>query len=199
MRQRGQGGQSLSPKPPVGPPKPGFGAKIPTNPNWPKKDLGSVLTKDDYGPHFQRWPLVTPRGNQKLKSTLPLNSRGRFSHCSMHPILKDAGVVHIWYYIPLCTILAHQSIGDAFRTQLHDSKSRSQNPSPMTNEDSSAHQSGNPWWLSEDHFRTPTTCQNHMNPPSWNSIWHIHAIFNRSCLMALMVILSSGANLAPSP
>ncbi|MBW0522634.1 hypothetical protein O181_062349 [Austropuccinia psidii MF-1] len=33
----------------------------------------------------------------------------------------------------------------------------SQNPSPISKEDSSAHQSGNPWWLSEDHFRTPTT------------------------------------------
>ncbi|MBW0565344.1 hypothetical protein O181_105059 [Austropuccinia psidii MF-1] len=75
----------------------------------------------------------------------------------MHPILKDAGVVHIWYYIPLCTIFAQKSNGDAFRTQFHDSKSRSQNPSPISKEDSLAHQSGNPWWLSEDHPRTPTT------------------------------------------
>ncbi|MBW0478646.1 hypothetical protein O181_018361 [Austropuccinia psidii MF-1] len=75
----------------------------------------------------------------------------------MHPILKDAGVVHIWYYIPLCTIFTQQSNGDIFRTQFHDYKSRSQNPSPILKEDSSAHQSGNPWLLSEDHFRTPTT------------------------------------------
>ncbi|MBW0470840.1 hypothetical protein O181_010555 [Austropuccinia psidii MF-1] len=75
----------------------------------------------------------------------------------MHPALKDAGVVHIWYYIPLCTIFAQQSNGEVLRTQLHDSKSRSQNPSPLSKEDSSAHQSGNPWRLSEDHFRTPTT------------------------------------------
>ncbi|MBW0592646.1 hypothetical protein O181_132361 [Austropuccinia psidii MF-1] len=32
-----------------------------------------------------------------------------------------------------------------------------QSPSPISKEDSSAHQSGNPWWLSEGHFRTPTT------------------------------------------
>ncbi|MBW0534848.1 hypothetical protein O181_074563 [Austropuccinia psidii MF-1] len=76
----------------------------------------------------------------------------------MHPILKDAGVAHIWYYIPLCTIFSQQSNGDIFRTQLHDSKSRSQNSSPILKEDSPAHQSGNPWWLSEDHVRTPTTC-----------------------------------------
>ncbi|MBW0501446.1 hypothetical protein O181_041161 [Austropuccinia psidii MF-1] len=75
----------------------------------------------------------------------------------MHPVLKDAGVVHIWYYIPLCTIFARKFNGDIFRTQFHDPKSRSQNSSPFSKEDSSAHQSGNSWWLSEDHFRTPTT------------------------------------------
>ncbi|MBW0469423.1 hypothetical protein O181_009138 [Austropuccinia psidii MF-1] len=75
----------------------------------------------------------------------------------MHPILKDAGVVHIWYYIPLWTISAQQSNGDVFRTQFCDSKSRSQNPTPISKEDSSAHQSGNPQRLSEDHSRTPTT------------------------------------------
>ncbi|MBW0492297.1 hypothetical protein O181_032012 [Austropuccinia psidii MF-1] len=75
----------------------------------------------------------------------------------MHPLLKDAGVVHIWYYIPLCPIFAQQSNGDAFRTQFHHPKSRSQNPSPILKEDSSAHQSGNPSRLSEDHFRTLTT------------------------------------------
>ncbi|MBW0476682.1 hypothetical protein O181_016397 [Austropuccinia psidii MF-1] len=28
----------------------------------------------------------------------------------MHPVLKVAGVVHIWYYIPLCTIFARNSM-----------------------------------------------------------------------------------------
>ncbi|MBW0481178.1 hypothetical protein O181_020893 [Austropuccinia psidii MF-1] len=40
----------------------------------------------------------------------------------MHPVLKDPGVVHIWYNIPLCTTFAQQSNGDIFRTKLHDSK-----------------------------------------------------------------------------
>ncbi|MBW0487528.1 hypothetical protein O181_027243 [Austropuccinia psidii MF-1] len=75
----------------------------------------------------------------------------------MHPILKDAGVVHIWYYIPLCTIFSQQSNGDIFRTQFQDYKSRSQNQSPVLKEDCSAHQSGNLWQPSEDHSRTPTT------------------------------------------
>ncbi|MBW0498536.1 hypothetical protein O181_038251 [Austropuccinia psidii MF-1] len=40
----------------------------------------------------------------------------------MHPVLKVAGVVYIWYYIPLCTIFAQQFNGDAFRTKFHDPK-----------------------------------------------------------------------------
>ncbi|MBW0491270.1 hypothetical protein O181_030985 [Austropuccinia psidii MF-1] len=75
----------------------------------------------------------------------------------MNPIVKVAGVVHEWYYIPLCIIFAQQLNGDVFRTKFHDFKSRSQNPTPISKEDSSAHQSGNPWRLSEDHSRTPTT------------------------------------------
>ncbi|MBW0570631.1 hypothetical protein O181_110346 [Austropuccinia psidii MF-1] len=75
----------------------------------------------------------------------------------MQPILKVAGVVHVWYYIPLCTIFAQKFNNDAFRTKFHDSKSMSQNPMPISKEDPSAHQSGNPWRLSEDYSRTPTT------------------------------------------
>ncbi|MBW0544951.1 hypothetical protein O181_084666 [Austropuccinia psidii MF-1] len=75
----------------------------------------------------------------------------------MHPILKVAGVVHMWYYIPLCTIFAQQFNGDAFRTQFHLSKSKSQNPTPVLKEDFLTHQSGNPWGQSEDHSRIPIT------------------------------------------
>ncbi|MBW0581915.1 hypothetical protein O181_121630 [Austropuccinia psidii MF-1] len=75
----------------------------------------------------------------------------------MHPILKVAGVVHIWYFIPLCTIFAQKFNGDIFRTKFHNSKLRSQNPIPISKEDSLAHQSGNPWQQSEDHSRIPIT------------------------------------------
>ncbi|MBW0511375.1 hypothetical protein O181_051090 [Austropuccinia psidii MF-1] len=75
----------------------------------------------------------------------------------MHPILKGAGVVHIWYYIPLCTIFAQQFNGYLFRTQFHLSISRSQNPKPILREDSLTHQSGNPWRQSEDNSRIPIT------------------------------------------
>ncbi|MBW0560877.1 hypothetical protein O181_100592 [Austropuccinia psidii MF-1] len=75
----------------------------------------------------------------------------------MHPILKVAGVVYIWYYIPLCTIFAQQFNGDVFRTQFHLSKSRSQNPTPISKEDFLTHQSGKPWQQSEDNSRIPIT------------------------------------------
>ncbi|MBW0506614.1 hypothetical protein O181_046329 [Austropuccinia psidii MF-1] len=83
--------------------------------------------------------------------------KGEFSHSSMHPVLKVAGVVLIWYYIPLCTIVAQKLNGEIFRTKFHDSNSRSQNTTPIFKEDSSAHMYGNPWRLSEDYSRTPTT------------------------------------------
>ncbi|MBW0580936.1 hypothetical protein O181_120651, partial [Austropuccinia psidii MF-1] len=75
----------------------------------------------------------------------------------MHPVLKVSGVVHIWYYIPLCTIFAQQLNGDVYRTQFHLSKSRSKSPKLILKEDSLAHQSGNPWRQSEDHSRIPIT------------------------------------------
>ncbi|MBW0517836.1 hypothetical protein O181_057551 [Austropuccinia psidii MF-1] len=75
----------------------------------------------------------------------------------MHPVLKVAGVVHIWYYIPLHPIFGQQFNGEIFRTKFNDCKSRSQNPTPISKEDSSAHQPGNPWRLSEDYPMTPAT------------------------------------------
>ncbi|MBW0478324.1 hypothetical protein O181_018039 [Austropuccinia psidii MF-1] len=94
-------------------------------------------------------------GNQLSKPFPQL--KGNSVHSSMHPTLKVAGVVHIWYYIPLCTIFAQQFNGDVFRTKLHNSSSRSQDPTLILKEDSLTHQSGNPWQKSEDHSRIPTT------------------------------------------
>ncbi|MBW0503545.1 hypothetical protein O181_043260 [Austropuccinia psidii MF-1] len=61
----------------------------------------------------------------------------------MHPVIKVAGVVHIWYYIPLCTLFAQKFNGDIFRTKFHLSKSRSQTKTPISKEDSLTNQSGN--------------------------------------------------------
>ncbi|MBW0570281.1 hypothetical protein O181_109996 [Austropuccinia psidii MF-1] len=76
----------------------------------------------------------------------------------MHSVLKVAGVVHIWYCIPLCTIFAQQSNCDVFRTHFHLSTSRSQNPMPISKEDYPAHHSDKLWQQSEDSSRIPTTC-----------------------------------------
>ncbi|MBW0486976.1 hypothetical protein O181_026691 [Austropuccinia psidii MF-1] len=63
-------------------------------------------------------------------------------------------------YMALYTIMHHFCSAIQwrhFRTKLHDSKSRSQDPMPILKEEFSTHQSGNPWQLSEDYSRTPTT------------------------------------------
>ncbi|MBW0488584.1 hypothetical protein O181_028299 [Austropuccinia psidii MF-1] len=96
------------------------------------------------------------RPPDQLRKLFP-QLKGNSFHSSMHPVLKVAGVVHIWYYIPLCTIFAQQFNGEAFRTKSHNSKSSSQNPKPISKEDSLTHQSGNPWRQSEDHSRIPIT------------------------------------------
>ncbi|MBW0528628.1 hypothetical protein O181_068343 [Austropuccinia psidii MF-1] len=109
---------------------------------------------DDVSAHCLWEP---PEATRSAQLNPPPQLKGNSSHSSMHPVLKVAGVVHIWYYIPLCTIFAQTFNGELFRTKFHDSKSRSQNPMPILKEESSAHQSGNPWQLSEDYSRTPAT------------------------------------------
>ncbi|MBW0465301.1 hypothetical protein O181_005016 [Austropuccinia psidii MF-1] len=90
--------------------------------SWPqmaKKALRTTMASHKH----QRPPDQLSNPSPQLK--------GDFSHSSMHPVLKVAGVVHIRYYIPLCTIFAQKFNGDAFRTKFHDSKLRSQNPMPI--------------------------------------------------------------------
>ncbi|MBW0497462.1 hypothetical protein O181_037177 [Austropuccinia psidii MF-1] len=83
---------------------------------------------------------------------------GNSFHSFIPSVLEVAGVVHIWYYIPLCTIFAQQSNGNVFRIHSNLSMSRSQNPTPIWKEDYSAHQSDKLWRQSEDSSRIPTTC-----------------------------------------
>ncbi|MBW0553010.1 hypothetical protein O181_092725 [Austropuccinia psidii MF-1] len=108
-------------------------------------------------PKASPWPLVTTRGHQISSAHAFPSPEGELFHSSMHPILKVAGVVHIWYDIPLGTTFAQQFNGDVFRAQFHLYKSRSQNPTPILKEDFLTHQSGNPWRQSEDHSRIPIT------------------------------------------
>ncbi|MBW0556228.1 hypothetical protein O181_095943 [Austropuccinia psidii MF-1] len=92
------------------------------NPIKPKKSIKTLRT------HFGQGPPEATRSAQLNPSP---QLQGDSSHSSMHPLLKIAGVVHIWYYIPLCTISAKKFNGDALRTKFHNSKSRSQNPTPI--------------------------------------------------------------------
>ncbi|MBW0590507.1 hypothetical protein O181_130222 [Austropuccinia psidii MF-1] len=118
------------------------------------------------GPNFAHrppWTIIPAMasGNHKMppdQFSQPFPQlKGNSFHSSMHPILKVAVVIHVWYYIPLCTIFAQKFNGDAFRTKSHNSKSRSQQSMPISKEDSLAHQSGNPWRQSEGPSRIPTT------------------------------------------
>ncbi|MBW0551255.1 hypothetical protein O181_090970 [Austropuccinia psidii MF-1] len=94
---------------------------------------------DHYSSHDLSQP---PEATIPAQKALP-STYGEFLHSSMHPVLKVAGVVHIWYYIPLCTIFSQQFNGNFFRTKFQNSKSRSQTPTPILKEDSLTHQSGN--------------------------------------------------------
>ncbi|MBW0575891.1 hypothetical protein O181_115606 [Austropuccinia psidii MF-1] len=105
-------------------------------------------------------PAIASGNHQRPPDQLSKHSpqlKGNSFHSSMRPVLKVAGVVHIWYYIPLCTIFAQQFNGDVFNTKYHNSKSRYSNPTPIWKEDPLTHQSGNPWPQSEDHSRIPNT------------------------------------------
>ncbi|MBW0505763.1 hypothetical protein O181_045478 [Austropuccinia psidii MF-1] len=154
--KRGQRWQPISPqgqvvpKPQLGPPDPILA------PNSIKPQNGHKTLRT----HF--WPRTTmdhfsAHGHQISSVQSFPSPSGEFLHSSMHPVLKVPGVVHMWYYIPLCTIFAQQLNGDVFRTQFHLSSSRSQNQMPILKEDFLTHQSGNPWRQSEDHSRIPTT------------------------------------------
>ncbi|MBW0569714.1 hypothetical protein O181_109429 [Austropuccinia psidii MF-1] len=127
-----------------------MGTKLAINPSGLKFGQGSPWTT------FQ--PIAS--GNhQRPPNQLSQHSpqlTGNSFHSSMHPILKVAGVVHIWYYIPLFTIFAQQFNCDLFRTIFHFFNSRSQNPMPTSKEDFLIPQSGNLWQQSEEHSRTAT-------------------------------------------
>ncbi|MBW0540265.1 hypothetical protein O181_079980 [Austropuccinia psidii MF-1] len=167
----GQKGQPSSPqgqvgpKPQLGPPEPILFIN-PLDPNLAKNPLDTKMAIEPVGPILTMeppWtiiPAMASGNHQRPLDQLSKNSpqlKGNSFHSSMHPVLNVAGVVHIWCYIPLCTIFSQKLNGDVFRTKYHNSKSRFQNPTPILKEDSLTHQSGNPWRQSEDHSRIPTT------------------------------------------
>ncbi|MBW0569108.1 hypothetical protein O181_108823 [Austropuccinia psidii MF-1] len=166
-----KGGNNLAPKarwvpkPQLNPPEP----KLVTNPLDPKlaKDLVDTnLAINPLGPIFGHGPPWTnisamasgnyQRPPDQLGQPSPQHMGNSF-HFFIPSILEVGGLVHIWYYIPLCTIFAQQSNGDVFNTHFHLSISRSQNPMPTLKEDYSTHQSDKVWRQSEDSSRILTT------------------------------------------
>ncbi|MBW0585023.1 hypothetical protein O181_124738 [Austropuccinia psidii MF-1] len=144
MRPKGaKGGIHLGPKPQLGPPG-SFLASIPLDPKMTKNLMDTILAINPIGPNFGHGPPWTnssamvsgnrQRPPDQLSLSFPSTS-GDFFLSFIPSVLKVAGMVHIWYYIPLCTIFAQKSNGDVFRTQFHLSKSRSQIPTPISKED----------------------------------------------------------------
>ncbi|MBW0532829.1 hypothetical protein O181_072544 [Austropuccinia psidii MF-1] len=91
----------VGPKPQVGPPEPVLAPK----PNQPRKWPKHLRT--------QNWPRATrgqnsahglwkpPEATRSAPRKDSPQVQGQASPSSMHPALKDPGVVHIWYNIPL--------------------------------------------------------------------------------------------------
>ncbi|MBW0508794.1 hypothetical protein O181_048509 [Austropuccinia psidii MF-1] len=113
-----------------------------------------------HGPPWTNIPAMASGNHQRPPDQLSQPSpqlMGNSFHSFMPSVLEVAGVVHIWYYIPLCTIFAQKSNGDVFRTHFHLFISRSPNTMPISNEDYSTHQFDKLWRQSEDSSRIPTT------------------------------------------
>ncbi|MBW0592643.1 hypothetical protein O181_132358 [Austropuccinia psidii MF-1] len=127
MRPKGAKGAShLGPKPQLGPPEP-FLATTSLDPKMTKTLMDTLLAINPVGPNFGHGPPWTnssamASGNhQRPPDQLSLyfpSTPGDFLFPLIPSVLKVAGMVHIWYYIPLCTIFAQQSNGDVFRIQL---------------------------------------------------------------------------------
>ncbi|MBW0545124.1 hypothetical protein O181_084839 [Austropuccinia psidii MF-1] len=108
------------PKPQVGPPEAVLAPKL----NQPRIGQNHLRTQNGHNSDHGLWKPPEATSSAPRKDS-PQGQWKNFPS-SMHPVLKDPGVVHIWYNIPLRTIFAQQSNGDIFRTTLRDSKSSPQ-------------------------------------------------------------------------
>ncbi|MBW0523090.1 hypothetical protein O181_062805 [Austropuccinia psidii MF-1] len=94
----------------------------------PRKSLLGLKSQGTQNDHrelfpsrFQTWPLeVTFIKGFPSRSGKPPTST------QIGLIMQEPRMLHIWYYIPLCTIFPQQSNVDAFRTKLHHSNSSPQ-------------------------------------------------------------------------
>ncbi|MBW0577476.1 hypothetical protein O181_117191 [Austropuccinia psidii MF-1] len=139
LRSEAKGGSHLAPKarwvpkPQLDPPEPKFVAN-PLDPKLAKDLLDTNLAINPVEPPWTNIIAMASGNHQRPPDQLSQPSpqlMGNSFHSFIPSVLKVAGVVHIWYYIPLCTIFAQQSNGEVFRTHFHLSISRSQNPTPI--------------------------------------------------------------------
>ncbi|MBW0586313.1 hypothetical protein O181_126028 [Austropuccinia psidii MF-1] len=117
---------------------------IPLDSKVAKNPMDTILAINPVGPNFGHGPpwfnsSAMASGNyqrpaDQLSPSFP-STPGDFLLSFIPSILKLTGMVHIWYYIPLCTIFAQQSNGDVFRIQFHLANSRSQIPTPILKKD----------------------------------------------------------------
>ncbi|MBW0480823.1 hypothetical protein O181_020538 [Austropuccinia psidii MF-1] len=145
------------------PPEP----KLVTNPLDPKlaKDpLDTNSAINPVGPNFrhgtisQPWPLATTRGHQIISVSVPLNLWGIISIPPHHPYSRlQAWCIYgiIYHYAPF--LLSNPMVTFSGPNSTIP-KSSSQNPTPISKEDYSAHQSDKLWRQSEDSSRIPKTC-----------------------------------------
>ena len=140
---RPKGASQVGPKPQLGPPEP-FLAITSLDPKMTNNLMDTFLAINPVGPNFGHGPPWTnssamasgnhQRPSDQLSTSFP-STPGDFLLPFIPSILKVSGMVHIWYYIPLCTIFAQQCNGDVLRIQFHLPNSRSQIPTPILKED----------------------------------------------------------------
>ncbi|MBW0552568.1 hypothetical protein O181_092283 [Austropuccinia psidii MF-1] len=119
MRPQGAKGAVHQPQSQVGPPEP----VLAPNQNHLRTKIDQGSPVGHYSAHGLWQPPEATISAPSKDS--PQFQRKTFPF-SMHLVLKDPGVVYIWYNIPLSTIFAQQSNGDILRTKLRDSKSSTQ-------------------------------------------------------------------------
>ncbi|MBW0508433.1 hypothetical protein O181_048148 [Austropuccinia psidii MF-1] len=95
-----------------------------------------------------------PESTSSAPSKDSPQAQGKTFPSSMHPVLKDQGVVHIWHNIPLHTIFAQQS-NVKFSGTNEVITNQAPNTSPILKEDSSATQSGNSLVATRRPFEDP--------------------------------------------
>ncbi|MBW0478645.1 hypothetical protein O181_018360 [Austropuccinia psidii MF-1] len=96
--KRRQGGSSSAPKPQVGTSEPVLAPKT----NQPR--IGQNHLRTQNGHNSVNGPWKPPEATSSAPRRYSPQVQGKTFPSSMHPVLKDPGVVHIWYNIPLCTI-----------------------------------------------------------------------------------------------